>query len=85
MRSKKLEYDRQGLAVRLQEAMDDRDISRGELAVRSGYSLTSINRVLSGGDISLDLLVTLCEILNLTSDYALGYWEGDHAEKRSTH
>ena len=85
MRLKKLEYDRQGLAVRLQEAMDDRNMSRGELAVRSGYSLTSINRVLSGGDISLDLLVTLCEILNLTPDYALGYWEGDHAEKRSTH
>ena len=85
MISKKLEYDRKGLAVRLQEAMDDRDMSREVLAARSGYTISAINNMFCGRSISLDLLVTLCEILNLTPDYALGYWEGDHAEKRSTH
>lgn len=85
MISKKLEYDRQGLAVRLQEAMDDRGMSRDDLSIRSGYAISSINNMFCGRTISLDMLVTLCEILNLTPDYALGYWEGDHAEKCSTH
>ncbi len=40
MISKKLEYDRQGLAVRLQEAMDDRGMSRDDLSIRSGYAIS---------------------------------------------
>lgn len=60
-------------AERLNEALSDNDISQNALAQKIPMSQSVVNNYCTGKrEPSLDVLISICKILNVSADYLLG-------------
>ena len=60
-------------ANRLNEALSENDISQNALAQKISMSQSVVNNYCTGKrEPSLDVLISICKILNVSADYLLG-------------
>ena len=68
-------YNADYVAAVLQDEMEARGLTQKQMAEACGVGIQSIKRITHGEMPSLPLILVICEVLNLTPDYLLGYME----------